>query len=329
MSKSAGNVVTPQEIIKESGAEILRLWVASQDYQEDLRISKDILKQLTDAYRKVRNTCRFLLSNLYDFDAAVHSVPHADLPELDQWALWRLGQLIDNVKNGYAQFQFRQVVHELDYFCSTDMSATYLDILKDRLYTFPANSSLRRGSQTVLFEIVSSMAKLMAPILSFTAEEIWQILPGSIVEGSKPMSVHLADFPESPTVFQDPQLHTTWTYLFQVRSKVQFALEKSRRDKLIGSSLDATVILYATEPNCTLLKRYLSDLPALFIVSCVNLDQVTSLPGAGFVDGALGLAIEVVKAEGTKCDRCWNIRHDVGSQAEHPTLCGRCVEAVG
>lgn len=329
MSKSAGNVVSPQEIIKESGAEILRLWVASQDYQEDLRISKDILKQLTDAYRKVRNTCRFFLSNLYDFDAGVHSVPYADLPELDQWALWRLGQLIDNVKKGYAQFQFRQIVHELDYFCSTDMSATYLDILKDRLYTFPANSPLRRGSQTVLFEIVTALAKLMAPILSFTAEEIWQVLPESTVEASKPVSVHLADFPESPTVFQEPQLHTNWTYLFQVRSKVQSALEKSRRDKVIGSSLDATVILHATEPHCTLLKRYLSDLPALFIVSCVKVEAVSSLPGAELGDASLGLTIEVVKAEGTKCDRCWNIRQDVGSQAQHPTLCRRCVEAVG
>ena len=329
MSKSAGNVVTPQEIIKESGAEILRLWVASQDYQEDLRISKEILKQLTDAYRKVRNTCRFLLSNLYDFEPGVHSVPHADLPELDQWALWRLGQLIDNVKKGYAQFQFRQVVHEWDYFCSTDMSATYLDILKDRLYTFPANSPLRRGSQAVLYEIVSALARLMAPILSFTAEEIWQVLPESTKEGSKPVSVHLADFPESPTVFQDPQLHSTWAYLFQVRGKVQFALEKSRRDKVIGSSLDATVILHATEPNSSLLKGYLNDLPALFIVSCVKVEKVATLPGAGLVEASLGLAIEVVKAEGTKCDRCWNIRQDVGSQAQHPTLCGRCVEALG
>jgi isoleucyl-tRNA synthetase len=150
MSKSAGNVVTPQEIIKDSGAEILRLWVASQDYQEDLRISKDILKQLVEAYRKIRNTCRFLLSNLYDFEADRHAIPYDQLPELDQWALWRLGQLIDNVKKGYEKFQFRQVIHELDYFCSTDMSATYLDILKDRLYTFPADSPLRRGSQTVL-----------------------------------------------------------------------------------------------------------------------------------------------------------------------------------
>jgi len=330
MSKSAGNVITPQEIIKESGAEILRLWVASQDYQEDLRISKDIVKQLMDAYRKMRNTCRFLLSNLYDFDVTVHAVPHADLPELDQWALWRLGQLIENVKKGYAQFQFRQVVHELDYFCSTDMSATYLDILKDRLYTFPANSPLRRGSQTVLFEIVTGLAKLMAPILSFTAEEIWQVLPESGQNGAMADSVHLAEFPEAPTVFSNPDLHSSWNYLFQVRRVVQAALEKKRRDKVIGSSLEATVLLQATEPNSALLERYHDELPALFIVSQVEVKPVSEIAqnDNDISHANLGVVIGVMKAEGTKCDRCWNIKHDVGSHAEHPTLCGRCVEAV-
>jgi isoleucyl-tRNA synthetase len=330
MSKTAGNVISPQEIIKESGAEILRLWVASQDYQEDLRISKDIVKQLMDAYRKVRNTCRFLLSNLYDFDPAAHAMSQADLPELDQWALWRLGQLIDNVKKGYAEFQFRQVVHELDYFCSTDMSATYLDILKDRLYTFPANSPLRRGSQTVLFEVVTALAKLMAPILSFTAEEIWQVLPDSKQEGSKLASVHLAEFPTSPTVFGNPELHKSWNYLFQVRRVVQASLEKTRRDKVIGSSLEAKVILQATEPSFTLLKRYLVDLPALFIVSCVEVETIAEVDGKDheLSLASLGLVIHIVKAEGAKCDRCWNIRNDVGAEAQHPTLCSRCVEAV-
>ncbi|MDH5587930.1 MAG: class I tRNA ligase family protein, partial [Nitrospirota bacterium] len=330
MSKSAGNVVTPQEIIKESGAEILRLWVASQDYQEDLRISKEIVKQLMDAYRKVRNTCRFLLSNLYDYDPAVHMVSHADLPELDQWALWRLGQLIDNVKKGYAEFEFRQVVHELDYFCSTDMSATYLDILKDRLYTFPANSPLRRGSQTVLFEVVTALAKLMAPILSFTAEEIWQVLPDTKEKGSKLDSVHLAEFPTSPTVFGNPGLHSRWNYLFQVRRVAQAALEKTRRDKVIGSSLEAKVVLKATEPQSALLKQYLDELPALFIVSCVEVETIANIDEKDHdrSHASLGLTIHVLKAEGTKCDRCWNIRNDVGLKAEHPTLCSRCVEAV-
>ena len=330
MSKSAGNVVTPQEIIKESGAEILRLWVASQDYQEDLRISKDIVKQLMDAYRKVRNTCRFLLSNVYDFDVAMHAVPHAELPELDQWALWRLGQLIDNVKKGYEQFQFRQVVHEIDYFCSTDMSATYLDILKDRLYTFPSDSRLRRGSQTVILEIVTSLAKLMAPILSFTAEEIWQVLPESNTKSPASDSVHLAEFPVAPTVFADAERQASWDYLFQVRKVVQGALEKKRREKVIGSSLEGKVMLQATEPNSGLLKRYQDDLPALFIVSQVEVTPISEIVENDheLADSNLGLIIDVVKAEGSKCDRCWNIRNDVGGQAEHPTLCGRCVEAV-
>ena len=330
MSKSAGNVVTPQEIIKESGAEILRLWVASQDYQEDLRISKEIVKQLMDAYRKVRNTCRFLLSNLYDFDAVAHAVPHAALPELDQWALWRLGQLIDNVKKSYEQFQFRQVVHEIDYFCSTDMSATYLDILKDRLYTFPPNSSLRRGSQTVLLEVVTALAQLMAPILSFTAEEIWQVLPDSNEQSSTLKSVHLAEFPEPPTVFANSDLQAAWEYLFQVRKVVQGALEKKRRDKVIGSSLEGKVVLQATERNCALLERYHDDLAALFIVSQVEVRPISKVVEKDheLADSSLGLIIEVVKAEGIKCDRCWNIRNDVGAKAEHPTICGRCVEAM-
>ena len=178
MSKSAGNVVAPQDVIKQHGAEILRLWVAAQDYQEDLRISSQILKQLVEAYRKIRNTCRYLLSNVYDFDPHKHHVEISRLPELDRWALLRFNNLIRRVRKGYEEFDFRQIVHELDYFCSVDMSATYLDILKDRLYTFPPDSPLRRGSQMVLFQIVTGLARLMAPILSFTAEEVWDAVPG-------------------------------------------------------------------------------------------------------------------------------------------------------
>ncbi|MGE3939901.1 MAG: isoleucine--tRNA ligase, partial [Nitrospirales bacterium] len=331
MSKSAGNVVTPQEIIKDSGAEILRLWVASQDYQEDLRISKDILKQLIEAYRKIRNTCRFLLSNLYDFDLTQHAVSHEQLPELDQWALWRLSQLTTNVRRGYDQFQFRQVIHEIDYFCSTDMSATYLDILKDRLYTFPANSPLRRGSQTVLLEIVTALAKLMAPILSFTAEEIWQVLPDVARGGNQVKSIHMVEFPAGPTLFQSREKQVAWNYLLKVRGMVQGALEKKRREKIIGSSLEAKVRLNALEPHSELLCRYLQDLPALFIVSCAEVKPVSTLTSMDdcLVDLGLGIGIEVVQAEGIKCDRCWNVRLDVGAQAAHPTLCGRCVEAIG
>ncbi|MEK6526718.1 MAG: isoleucine--tRNA ligase, partial [Nitrospirota bacterium] len=177
MSKSAGNVVAPQDVIKQSGAEVLRLWVAAQDYREDLRISQEILNHLVEAYRKIRNTCRFLLSNLYDFDPTVHRVPYERLPELDRWALLRLGEVIPRVKRGYEEFEFHTIFHALNNFCAVDLSAIYLDILKDRLYTFHRDSPLRRSSQTVLFDALVALTKLMAPILSFTADEIWRMLP--------------------------------------------------------------------------------------------------------------------------------------------------------
>jgi isoleucyl-tRNA synthetase len=331
MSKSAGNVITPQEIINESGAEVLRLWVASQDYQEDLRISKDILKQLVEAYRKIRNTCRFLLSNLYDFEPARHKVPFEKLPELDQWALWRLGELIKNVRKGYEQFQFRQVVHEIDYFCSTDMSATYLDILKDRLYTFPADSPLRRGSQTVIMEIVVALAKLMAPILSFTAEEIWQTLAATHRGLLPSLSVHMAEFPDPISIKDEERFAGNWKELLKIRTLVLGVLEKKRREKEIGSSLEAKVSI--TVPHVKqyeILDYYRSDLPTLFIVSQVDLKLDENWgqenPKIEILDFPL---LRVTKAEGIKCDRCWNIRNDVGAQAQHPTLCGRCVEALG
>jgi isoleucyl-tRNA synthetase len=329
MSKSAGNVITPQEIIKESGAEVLRLWVASQDYQEDLRISKDILKQLVDAYRKIRNTCRFLLSNLYDFQPEKHAVPYSELPELDQWALLRLGQLIQRVRKGYEQFQFRQVIHEIDYFCSTDMSATYLDILKDRLYTFPADSVLRRGSQTVLLEIVTGLATLMAPILSFTAEEIWQTLATTHGQIIPRLSVHMADFPDPIPIQNETRLEKNWKELLNVRNLVLGVLEKKRREKEIGSSLEAKVRITVPQAHqYDMLKFYRAELPTLFIVSQVEIHLDENWGQQNLASEPLGYLFNVTKAEGKKCDRCWNIRQDVGLQAQHPTLCGRCLEAL-
>ena len=328
MSKSAGNVVKPQDVIKQSGAEILRLWVASQDYQEDLRISQDILKQLIDAYRKVRNTCRFMLSNLYDFDPALHRVPFEQLSELDQWAMVRLAHFSTNVRRGYEAYEFRQIIHEIDYFCSVHMSSTYLDILKDRLYTFPKNSPLRRGSQTVLLDIVTALAKLMAPILSFTAEEIWRTL--SSETDDHPQSVHLSAFPHLDPHWVQPDLQETWEYLIAVRGVVQGALETQRRDKVIGSSLEAKVTLHAVSPQFEILKRYEPDLPMLFIVSQAEVKKAKTLSTekAAVCDEALGITVEVSKAEGKKCERCWNFRSAVGTDDQHPTLCDRCLEAV-
>ena len=320
MSKSAGNVVAPQDVIKQSGAEILRLWVAAQDYREDLRISQEILNHLIEAYRKIRNTCRFLLSNLYDFDPVQDRVPYGQLPELDRWALHRLGELILRVRKSYDDFEFHTIFHALNNFCSVDLSAVYLDILKDRLYTFRADSPLRRGSQTVLFEIVVVMTKLMAPVLSFTAEEIWRTLATQVGGFLKMSSVHLSEFPEVEPQWQDAALAERWERLLKYRSQVQGVLEERRREKVIGSSLEAHVHLTMDANTGMWIQNACRDLDTLFIVSEVTQEHRS--------DAVLDFAISVTKSTHAKCERCWNYRKAVGTFSEHLTLCDRCVEAV-
>ena len=330
MSKAKGNVVAPADVIKQSGAEILRLWVAAQDYREDLRISPEILGHLVEAYRKIRNTCRFLLSNLYDFDAARHRVPYERLPELDRWALVRLGQLIPRVGRAYEEFEFHTIFHALNNFCSVDMSAVYLDILKDRLYTFHNDDPLRRGSQTVLSEILTALTKLMAPILSFTADEMWRMLPEPARQSAEAFSVHLVRFPEPNPRWQDAELAHRWEQLLSIRTVVQAALEGQRRAKVIRSSLEAKVALKAEPKVYDLLRRYETELPALFIVSQVSVDPVERVGEQGHVigDATQGVTVEVGVAEGTKCERCWNYRSSVGASQEHPMLCHRCVDVI-
>ena len=316
MSKSAGNVVAPQDVIKQSGAEILRLWVAAQDYREDLRISPEILNHLVEAYRKIRNTCRFLLSNLYDFDPAAHGVAYEKLPELDRWALLRLGELIPKVRTAYEAYEFHTIFHALNNFCSVDLSAVYLDILKDRLYTFRQDSHERRSSQTVLYDVVVALTKLMAPVLSFTADEIWRMLPEAARKDVA--GVHLASFPEADRKWADEKLAQRWGRLLEIRTTVQASLEAQRRDKVIGSALEARVALKVDGTLQEFLKPYEADLPALFIVS-----QVVLARGA-----QEGFSVEIQRAEGGKCERCWNYRPAVGTFKDHPTLCDRCVEAI-
>jgi isoleucyl-tRNA synthetase len=320
MSKSAGNVVAPQDVIKQSGAEILRLWVAAQDYREDLRISQEILNHLIEAYRKIRNTSRFLLSNLYDFDPTTDRVPYEKLPELDRWALLRLGELITKVRRAYENFEFHTIFHALNNFCSVDLSAVYLDILKDRLYTFRKDAHERRSSQTVLYDIVVAMAKLMAPVLSFTAEEIWRTLAAQIPGRVGTGSVHLASFPELDPAWADAKLSERWERLLKYRTQVQGVLEERRRDKVIGSSLEAHVHLTTDMPTGRWLNVPGADLGALFIVS-----QVTVEPRP---DATTDLTVSVTKSTHGKCERCWNYREAVGKDAAHPTLCDRCVEAI-
>lgn len=322
MSKSAGNVVAPQDVIRQYGAEILRLWVAAQDYREDLRISQEILTHLIEAYRKIRNTCRFLLSNLYDFDPERSLVPYEALTELDRWALVRLAELIPKVTAAYEAFEFHTIFHALNNFCSVDLSAVYLDILKDRLYTFRKNSHARRSSQTVLFELLTALTKLMAPILSFTAEEIWRMLPDAARKENETVSVHLASFPAVDPRWVDLALADRWERLLKVREAALAALEEQRREKLIGSSLEARLVIEANAEWFELLKRYEADLSTVCIVSQVELkknDQFQKKPE---------FVVRVFKAKGNKCERCWNYREAVGRDAEHPTLCDRCLEAI-
>ena len=321
MSKSAGNVVAPQDVIRQSGAEILRLWVSAQDYRDDVRISPEILNHLIEAYRKIRNTCRFLLSNLYDFDPARHRVSYPQLTELDRWALMRLEELKTKVRRAYEEFEFHAIYHALNNFCSVDMSAVYLDILKDRLYTFRADSPARRSSQTVLFEITHAMTKLMAPILSFTAEEIWRSLSGQFGTVLEAESVHLSAFPPPEPGWQDAGLAKRWDRLLEFRTTVQAALEEQRRNKVIGSSLEAVVDIRATPETYAFLKAYERELSGLFIVSATKLTEAPAQTPTNVV-------VTVSKATAKKCERCWNYREAVGTNAAHPTLCDRCVEAV-
>jgi isoleucyl-tRNA synthetase len=320
MSKSAGNVVAPQEVIKQYGAEILRLWVAAQDYREDVRISQAILSHLVDAYRKIRNTARFLLSNLADYDPARDAPPDERLSELDRWALLRLHDLTDRVRRGYEEFEFHLIVHALNNFCSVDLSAIYFDILKDRLYTFRKDAPARRASQRVLHETLLTLTKLMAPVLSFTAEEIWQSIPERQREAG---SVHLMQFPKADLRCKDPALEKRWDELILVRNEAQSRLEEKRREKMIGASLEADLLIEANPDRYEILKQYERDLPEVFIVSHVELKKVTNLPHAP------GFKVTVLKAKGAKCARCWRYQTSVGANAAYPGLCDRCVEAIG
>ncbi|MFB3884679.1 MAG: isoleucine--tRNA ligase, partial [Thermodesulfobacteriota bacterium] len=320
MSKSAGNVIAPAEVIGKLGADVLRLWVAAEDYKDDIKISNEILKRLADAYFRIRNTFRFLLGNLYDFNPSENRVPYRELYEIDRWALYRLQKLISRVREAYERFEFHVVYHSVQNFCAVEMSALYFDILKDRLYTFSSGSRGRRSAQTALYEILKSLASLLAPILSFTAEEVWKYIPS---DSSKPESVHLAEFPESKTEYLDDALNDRWEKIWEIRAVVTKALEEARKEKVIGLSLDAQVHLYLPEKTYQFIQPYQNDLKFIFIVSSVTLHPAKS----GTQDEKEPRA-EVLRAEGGKCERCWNYDKSVGSHKDHPAVCERCVEAI-
>jgi isoleucyl-tRNA synthetase len=325
MSKSLGNYVTMEELLPRFGAEVLRLWAAAEDYTEDIRISSEILDRLADAYRRIRNTYRFLLGNLSDFDPARDRQPYTSLDEVDRWILDRLARLVARVVRAYDAYEFHAVFHSVHNFCAVDLSALYLDIIKDRLYTSLPDDPRRRAAQTACDAIFRALATLMAPILTFTAEEAWKYLPGQRAE-----SVHLERFPDVPAGWLDDAIDRDWTRLLQVRRDVSKALETARTRGLIGSSLEATVSLtLPTGEVGDLVRSRAALLPTLFIVSQVDLAaNAGTSPVVHPSEDIDGLVVHVARARGAKCARCWIWSERVGEAADHPALCERCVPVV-
>lgn len=328
MHKSLGNGIDPSEITDQYGADILRLWVASSDYHSDIRISKPILSQLSDAYKKIRNTARFILGNLGNgkgFDPDTDSVSDDKLTELDKWALMRLDTLIDKVNEGYNAFDFHIAFHAIHNFCVIDMSNFYLDIIKDRLYCEKEDSELRRAAQTTMYRILSAVARLAAPIISFTAEEIWQFMPHTASDDTE--SVFLNQMPEKSGIESSVYFENKWGFIERVRETVNKALENARNAKIIGKSLEAKVIIHCSDFQVDIFEKYKQDLTAALIVSEVVFAGDRNAEDAE-ENGITVSDIEVVKAEGEKCERCWCYSRYVGTNHTHPTLCERCAIAI-
>jgi len=323
MSKSLGNFIDPQKMVDQYGAEILRLWVAAEDYTVDIRISDEILKRLVEAYRRIRNTSRYILGNLYDFDCKEDMVPVEEMEEIDRWALYRLQEIIRRVKGAYENYQFHVVYYTLYNFCSVDLSALYLDVLKDRLYTSKAGSQERRSAQSAMYLILDAMTRLLAPVLVFTAEEIWSKMPD--YEG-KEESIHMTQCPEEDAAYLDEELGKKWETLIAVKSEISKAIEIARQGKIVGHSLDSCVSIHAPEKLKIFLEGYLDTMKTLLIVSQVKIVPEDTLSDPYESTEFEGLKIEVSKALGSKCERCWNYSETVGSNADHPTICARCVE---
>ena len=322
MHKSLGNGIEPSEITEKYGADILRLWVASSDYHSDIRISKDILSQLSDAYKKIRNTARFILGNIGDFDIDKDAVSLDALCDIDKWALVKLDELIDKVNSAYSAFDYHIVFHAIHNFCVTDMSNFYLDILKDRLYCEKSDSTLRRAAQTVMYKVLSAISRLVAPILSFTADEIWGYIPHSVKDNTK--SIFLNDMPEKSGISVTEEFKDKWNLIYELRDEAKKALEIKRNEKIIGKSLEADVEIYADGDLFDKINAVASLLPEIFIVS-----RVEVLKGEGEFKGDMdGVSLSVRKASGEKCERCWIYSDDIGHDHDHPTLCARCASVV-
>ena len=326
MSKSLGNVIAPQDVIKTSGADILRLWVAASNYNDDVRVSKEILDRMIDSYRKIRNTARYLLGNLNGFDPEYHQVVYDEIFDIDRWALQRLAALLQTVQEAYNAYEFDKVYRAIYGFCNEDMSSFYLDILKDRLYTSPAQSPERRSAQTVLYHILNYLVIVLAPILTFTAEEIFSFMPKD-KNAKTAASAHLLEWLDIPDSWKNSAVDQKFKLLLALRLHVLKALENKRQEGKIGSSLEAKIIFKTTsDRDFKYLKDFEKDLPAIFIVSQVEITQVEAIARALSEDfSKTEVAIEC--AEGEKCSRCWNYR-SLGLYSDHPSLCDRCAAVV-
>jgi isoleucyl-tRNA synthetase len=321
MSKSVGNVIAPQKVSDSLGAEILRLWVASTDYSGELSISDEILKRVVESYRRIRNTLRFLLANLADFDAATDAVSPESMLEIDRYALAMTAQMQAEVLKSFEQYEFQPAMSRLQHFCSEDLGSFYLDVLKDRLYTSAPKSQARRSAQTALLHITQTLLKLMAPILSFTAEEAWGILCTSTL-ANQPDTSRLTIFTECyhsvPTIAEADTLQQRWSRLREIRGLVTRKLEELRTAGSIGSSLQGEVDLTAQGTDLALLQSVAEQLPFILIVSRVGVHASTA-------PDQTELAISIAPSQHKKCERCWHWREDIGHDAEHPDICGRCV----
>ena len=319
MSKSEGNVISPQDIIKEYGADILRLWVLSSDYKSEISLSKDILKQITEVYRKIRNTARYILGNIVDYNPN-EPVAYEELLEIDKFALYKLNQLIKTVTQSFDSYEFHIAYHEINKFCVNDMSNFYLDIIKDRLYTSKQNSKERKAAQTTMYTILSALVKLLTPMTAFTAEEIWKYMLHSKAENVE--SPMLAYWPEVIPEYDNEQVAKKWEKIVELKEIVAKKLELARNDKIIGHSLNAKVTLFAEGEELTFLKSIEGLLQTVFIVSAVCIEENKRNEN----ENQIGVKVEM--APGKKCERCWMYSETVGQDNEHPTLCHRCTEAI-
>lgn len=317
MSKSLGNGIDPSDVVNEYGADILRLWVASSDYHADIRISKEILKQLSEAYRKIRNTARYILGNLNDFEPDTDSVSFDKLLPIDKWALMKLDELNDKVREGYESFEFHQVFHAVHNFCVVDMSNFYFDVLKDRLYTEKSDGELRRAAQTTIYIILDAMTRMIAPILAFTSDEIWKYMKHSKNDDAE--NVVFNSMPEKTGINADEEFITKWDRIHETRDIVKKAIEVAVKAKEIRSSLEAKITLKCTGEMYDFLKSVESELTAAYIVSEIEIVNDES---------ATELKVEVSHAAGEKCERCWCFSNTVGKNPKHITLCERCAKVL-